>query len=74
MPTAQATQTDSDPEVLRAELAEIGERRVQLTAATVKLADDTRAAIRRAKGALSMTEVARLVRLERTSMYHTYGQ
>lgn len=65
--------TASDPDTLRAELAEIGERRVQITGATSKLADDTRAAIRKAKGVLAMTEVAQLVKLERTSMYHTYG-
>jgi DNA-binding phage protein len=65
--------TVSDPDKMRAELAEIGERRADHTAAGAKLVEDTRSAITRAKGALSMTEIARLVRLERTSMYHTYA-
>lgn len=65
--------TGSEEEGLRAELAAIGERRTEIAAAKAKLAEDTRAAIRRAKGILAMTEVARLVGLERTSMYHTYG-
>lgn len=58
---------------VRAELTEIGERRVQVTAAVTQLAVDTQSAINRARGVLAMTEIARLVKLERTSMYHTYG-
>lgn len=63
-----------DADELRDELRKIGERRSQIGEATTDLIDDTRAAIRKARGILSMTEVATLVRLERTSMYHTYGR
>lgn len=66
--------TDSDAGKIRAELAEIGERRVQVSAAVTQLAVDTQAAISKARGVIAMTEVAQLVRLERTSMYHTYGR
>lgn len=62
-----------DADHLRNELREIGERRSQIGEATVELVEDTRKAIKRARGVLSMTEIAALVRLERTSMYHTYG-
>lgn len=65
--------TASDVDKVRADLAEIGERRVQVTAAVTQLAVDTQSAINRARGVIAMTEVARLVGLERTSMYHTYG-
>lgn len=59
---------------IREELREIGERRKAHVAAGKKLVDDTRTAIKRAKGAVPMTEIADLVDLERTSMYHTYVQ
>lgn len=65
--------TASDVDKVRADLAEIGERRVQVTAAVTQLAVDTQTAINKARGVIAMTEVARLVGLERTSMYHTYG-
>lgn len=66
--------TASDPDRLRAELDEIGERRAKHNAEAKALVRDTGKAIRRARRVLSMTEIAKRVRLERTSMYHTYGR
>jgi len=58
---------------VRDELREIGERREQQKLAEEKLAHDTAAAIRRARRAkVSMTEVARLVRLDRTYLYRGF--
>lgn len=61
-----------EAEALREELRQIGQRRLAHVAAGVELVEETRSAISKAKGKVSMTEVAELVELERASMYHTY--
>lgn len=63
---------DADEGDVRAELREIGERRAAQEKERKKLSNDTQDAIKRAKGRVPMTEIAKLVGLERTSMYHTY--
>lgn len=62
-----------DTDRLRDELREIGDRRLDLNVATVKLEEDTTRLVRRAKGVLGMREIARLVGLHRSSLYTTYG-
>ena len=63
-----------DPEKLRSELGEIGERRRHLTAEIERLAKDTAQAVKKARGCkeVSMTEVASLVALDRTYLYRGY--
>jgi DNA-binding phage protein len=63
----------ADVDKLRDELQEIGRRRDDLSTDQAKLARDTRLALRRARGRLPVTEMARLVGLERSSLYRTYG-
>lgn len=63
-----------DPEQLRHELREIGNRRKRLNTEIEALALDTTRAIRRARRMklLSMTEVAALVDLDRTYLYRGF--
>lgn len=61
-----------DADRLRDELREIKARRDVLTDAIQQLAHDTGDAIQRARGELSMTEIARLVGIDRTGLYRTY--
>lgn len=61
-----------DADRLRDELREIKERREVLTDAIQQLAQDTGDAIQRARGELSMTEIARLIGIDRTGLYRTY--
>jgi DNA-binding phage protein len=63
----------SDVEKIRANLREIGQRRVAQGVETEALAEDTKKAITHARGILSMTEIAKLVGLDRSSIYTTYG-
>ena len=64
---------DDPADTLRAELTLLGERRKLQQQETEALARDTRKAVKRAKGVITMSEVARLVGLDRTSLYQTYG-
>lgn len=57
---------------LRSELEDLGKRRASLKDDTAKLAKDTRRAIKRSRGHVPMIEVARLVGLDRTTVYQTY--
>lgn len=62
-----------DAAELRRELLAIGDRRLDLRLAIEKLAIDTNNAISRARGEISMTEIAQLVGVDRTGLYRTYG-
>ena len=64
-----------DPDKLRDELRQIGDRREDLDLARERLARDTRKAVRRARRVkgISMGEVAKLVGLDRTSLYQSYS-
>lgn len=57
---------------LRQELWEIGQRRLDLARAKEKLARDTFGSVRRARGKVSMVEMAKLLSLDRTTLYQTY--
>lgn len=63
-----------DAEKVRADLRKIGERRQANDAERRSIANDTSIAIKQArKASLSMTEVARLIGLDRGAIYRTYG-
>lgn len=63
-----------DADKVRAELRKLGKRRERQGQAARKLAAETAAAVRRARQAkVPVTETARLIGLERSSIYHTYG-
>ncbi len=58
---------------IRGRLASIGLTRERLNRETKKLARETESAILDArKAGVSMTEIAELVKLDRTNLYHTY--
>ncbi len=56
---------------IRGRLASIGTRRERLGRETAKLARETRTAVRDAREAgIPMTEIAELVKLDRTNLYY----
>lgn len=70
--TAPASMPADELQQLRRELDEIGERRNRQDADRQKLADDTRAIVKRAQGKIQVSEIAERVGLERTVIYRTY--
>lgn len=65
---------DTDLTQLRKHLAAIGARRKMQNTDIEELSRETTEALRRAKGRLPTTEVARLVGLERTTLYRVYRE
>jgi DNA invertase Pin-like site-specific DNA recombinase len=62
-----------DPEQIRERLRRVAERRRAAEREDDEIADEIRDSINEARDAnISMTEVARLLEIDRTSMYRTY--
>jgi transcriptional regulator of acetoin/glycerol metabolism len=58
---------------IRARLAELGERRQQMEDQDAELAAEIREALAAAKGHVSTTEAATLLKMHRTTIYRVYG-
>lgn len=63
--------TDS-VDALRARLAELGERRAAQDAQDEELSREIKLALRDARGKVSKTEAADLLRIHRTTLYRVY--
>lgn len=63
--------TDS-AEALRTRLSELGERRVAADREDAELAREIKSALRDARGVVSKTEAADLLRIHRTTLYRVY--
>lgn len=60
-------------QIAHLELEELGVRRRRIGAELIKLAKDTARVIKKHRGVVPMTEMAKLVGLDRTTLYHNYG-
>lgn len=66
--------TDSQPETdIRVRLADLGERRQRMEDQDAELATEIREALADAKGHVTTTEAATLLKMHRTTIYRVYG-